>query len=157
MFQPGTKEFLFGGFLASTLAPQSIGRPLGVLLDSSVPFYYSLILLLFFFFIYLSCSRSFGTHAKGGSIGLFSVHLGCTYKDILTPWVLVILLYIFARAYYILREASFSSLGIVLFLQASSLRPFLQASSLRPFSEASTSRPFSIASTLETLFGVVCF
>ena len=56
-------------------------------------------------------------------MGPFLVPHDCAYKDILTPWVLVILLYIFVRAYYILREASFSSLGIVLFLQASSLRP----------------------------------
>ena len=60
-----------------------------------------------------------------GSIGSPSlVPLDCSYKDILTPWVLAILLYIFARAYYFLREAS-SSLFIVLFLQGSLLGPFL--------------------------------
>ena len=94
---------------------------------------------------------------REGSLRPLLVPLDYFYKDILTPWVLAILLYIFARAYYFLREASFSSLCIVLFLQASSLRPFLQASSLRPFSEASTLRPFWIASTWETLFGGVYF
>ena len=60
-----------------------------------------------------------------GSLGPLLVPLDYFYKDILTPWVLAILLYIIARAYYFLREASFSSLFIVLFLQGSLLGSFL--------------------------------
>ena len=35
-----------------------------------------------------------------GSMGPLLVPLDFSYKDILTPWVLAILLYILARAYY---------------------------------------------------------
>ena len=58
-------------------------------------------------------------------MGPLLVPLDYFYKDILTPWVLAILLYILARAYYFLREATLSSLCIVLFLQGSLLGPFL--------------------------------